>query len=132
MTKHIADHLAIFTRFWVEFEINYSTAPMVVLLIPRLMGGYLFILIDTSLRGENTEYTITIATELIMKYKHTYLSPYVLYVAKFIENAKKHAHGESAFVDTPSECCDFLLVSNLCVISTCFEGKAPSKEVVMK
>jgi len=47
MSTYIEEHLAPFLMFLVEFYINYPNVEMAILLNPRVMGGYLFILITT-------------------------------------------------------------------------------------
>ena len=69
MTNRIADHSAPFLSFLIEFDIDYSTVAMAILLDPRFMGGYLFIEMATSMYGGNAEIARTSAMELMMQYK---------------------------------------------------------------
>jgi hypothetical protein len=61
---------------------------MAILLDPRFMGGYLFILMAASLYDGNVDLANKSAMDLMLEYKNKCLISSAISVAKFIEDAK--------------------------------------------
>ena len=66
MTTHKEEHLNPFFQFLVEFDINYYTIAMAILLDPRFMGGYLFILMTKALYDGDAVNANASAMQLMM------------------------------------------------------------------